>query len=226
MNMKDVQVCYGMTETSPVSTQTNATDSTMKRVSTVGTVHPHLEIKIVNPATNEVVRRGEEGELCTRGYSVMLGYWNDPENTAKVIDQNRWMHTGDLGVMDDEGYVRIVGRIKDIIIRGGENISPREVEEFLITHPNVIDAQVIGVPSARYGEEVCAWIIAREGVTLSEEELFNFCKGKTATYKIPKYWKFVKEFPMTVTGKIRKVDMRKQSTQELGLESVTAIKQV
>lgn len=217
MNMKDVQVCYGMTETSPVSTQTNAGDPTQKRVGTVGTVHPHVEIKIVNPATNEVVRRGEEGEICTRGYSVMLGYWNDPENTAKVIDANRWMHTGDLGVMDDEGYVRIVGRIKDIIIRGGENISPREVEEFLITHPNVIDAQVIGVPSERYGEEVCAWIIAREGSSVSEEELYSFCKGKTATFKIPKYWKFVKEFPMTVTGKIRKVEMRTISSDELGL---------
>lgn len=154
----------------------------------------------------------------------MLGYWNDPENTAKVIDQNRWMHTGDLGVMDNDGYVKIVGRSKDIIIRGGENISPREVEEFLITHPNIIDAQVIGVPSERYGEEVCAWIIAREGSNLTGEELFGFCKGKTATYKIPKYWKFVNEFPMTITGKIRKVDMRKISTEELGLQIAATIK--
>ncbi|TCN68495.1 AMP-binding protein [Acetobacteroides hydrogenigenes] len=224
MNMRDVQVCYGMTETSPVSTQTNAGDPTDKRVGSVGTVHPHVEIKIINPATNEIVRRGEEGEICTRGYSVMLGYWNSPEDTAKVIDQNRWMHTGDVGVMDDNGYVKIVGRIKDIIIRGGENISPREVEEFLIVHPNVIDAQVIGVPSERYGEEVCAWIIPREGSNITPEELVAYCKGNMATYKIPKYWKFVSEFPMTVTGKIRKVDMRKISTQELGLQKVSEIK--
>ena len=224
MNMRDVQVCYGMTETSPVSTQTNASDPTDKRVGSVGTVHPHVEIKIINPATNEIVRRGEEGEICTRGYSVMLGYWNSPEDTAKVIDQNRWMHTGDVGVMDDNGYVKIVGRIKDIIIRGGENISPREVEEFLIVHPNVIDAQVIGVPSERYGEEVCAWIIPREGSNITPEELVAYCKGNMATYKIPKYWKFVSEFPMTVTGKIRKVDMRKISTQELGLQKVSEIK--
>ncbi|WP_320052478.1 AMP-binding protein [uncultured Acetobacteroides sp.] len=224
MNMRDVQVCYGMTETSPVSTQTNAGDPTDKRVGSVGTVHPHVEIKIVNPATNEIVRRGEEGEICTRGYSVMLGYWNSPEDTAKVIDQNRWMHTGDVGVMDDNGYVKIVGRIKDIIIRGGENISPREVEEFLIVHPNIIDAQVIGVPSERYGEEVCAWIIPREGSSITPEELVAYCKGKMATYKIPKYWKFVPEFPMTVTGKIRKVDMRKISTEELGLRKASEIK--
>jgi fatty-acyl-CoA synthase len=224
MNMRDVQVCYGMTETSPVSTQTNAGDPTDKRVGSVGTVHPHVEIKIVNPATNEIVRRGEEGEICTRGYSVMLGYWNSPEDTAKVIDQNRWMHTGDVGVMDDDGYVKIVGRIKDIIIRGGENISPREVEEFLIVHPNIIDAQVIGVPSERYGEEVCAWIIPREGSSITPEELVAYCKGNMATYKIPKYWKFVPEFPMTVTGKIRKVDMRKISTEELGLQKASAIK--
>jgi fatty-acyl-CoA synthase len=224
MNMKEVQVCYGMTETSPVSTQTNATDPMDKRVGSVGTVHPHVEIKIVDPVTKEIVRRGQEGELCTRGYSVMLGYWNSPEDTAKVIDQNRWMHTGDLGVMDDNGYVKIVGRIKDIIIRGGENISPREVEEFLISHPNIIDAQVIGVPSERYGEEVCAWIIPREGVEVSGEELSAYCKGKMATYKIPKYWKFVTEFPMTVTGKIRKVDMRKISTEELGLQKASEIK--
>ena len=224
MNMKDVQVCYGMTETSPVSTQTNAGDPTDKRVGSVGTVHPHVEIKIVNPANNEIVKRGEEGEICTRGYSVMLGYWNDPENTAKVIDQNRWMHTGDVGVMDNDGYLKIVGRIKDIIIRGGENISPREVEEFLLTHPNIIDAQVIGVPSERYGEEVCAWIITRQGVMLSGEELFTFCKGNMATFKIPKYWKFVEEFPMTVTGKIRKVDMRQISTKELGLEATAKIR--
>lgn len=224
MNMRDVQVCYGMTETSPVSTQTNAGDPTDKRVGSVGTVHPHVEIKIVNPATNEIVRRGEEGEICTRGYSVMLGYWNSPEDTAKVIDQNLWMHTGDVGVMDDDGYVKIVGRIKDIIIRGGENISPREVEEFLIVHPNIIDAQVIGVPSERYGEEVCAWIIPREGSSITPEELVVYCKGNMATYKIPKYWKFVPEFPMTVTGKIRKVDMRKISTEELGLQKASAIK--
>lgn len=224
MNMRDVQVCYGMTETSPVSTQTNAHDSMDKRVGSVGTVHPHVEIKIVDPVTKEIVRRGEEGEICTRGYSVMLGYWNNAEATASVIDQNRWMHTGDLGVMDDNGYVKIVGRIKDIIIRGGENISPREVEEFLIVHPNIIDAQVIGVPSKRYGEEVCAWIVTREETNLTNEELVAFCKGKMATYKIPKYWKFVTEFPMTVTGKIRKVEMRKISTQELGLQKASEIK--
>jgi len=224
MNMRDVQVCYGMTETAPVSTQTNAGDPTDKRVGSVGTVHPHIEIKIIDPATNEIVRRGQEGEICTRGYSVMLGYWKSPEDTAKVIDQNRWMHTGDLGVMDSNGYIQIVGRIKDIIIRGGENISPREVEEFLITHPSIIDAQVVGVPSERYGEEVCAWIIAREGVSLTNEMLTTFCKGNMATYKIPKYWKLVTEFPMTVTGKIRKVDMRKLSAEELGLQKSSQFK--
>ena len=217
MNMKDITICYGMTETSPVSTQTRMDDTVEKRVSTVGRVHPHAEIKVVDPATGEVVPRGAPGELCTRGYCVMLGYWNDEGATSKAIDAAGWMHTGDLAAMDEDGYIKIVGRIKDMIIRGGDNVYPREVEEFLYTHPKVEEAQVIGVPSTAYGEEVMAWIKPREGVTLDPEELSRFCRGKIATFKIPKYWKIVDTFPMTVTGKIQKFRMREISVAELGL---------
>jgi fatty-acyl-CoA synthase len=223
MNMSEVTICYGMTETSPVSTQSQVDDEINKRVSTVGRVHPHLEIKIIDPATGAVLPRGEQGELCTRGYSVMLGYWNHEEATREVIDAGRWMHTGDVAIMDEEGYINIVGRIKDIIIRGGENISPREIEEFLYTCPQISDVQVIGVPSEKYGEEVMAWVKLKENTLVSEEELHHYCKGKIATYKIPKYWKFVDSFPMTVSGKIRKVEMREVSIKELGLESVAKI---
>jgi fatty-acyl-CoA synthase len=224
MNMTEITVCYGMTETSPVSTQSFADDPLEKRVSTVGTVHPHIEIKIINPETSAIVPRGERGEICTRGYSVMLGYWDSPEDTAKVLDINRWMHTGDLGVMDDEGYVKIVGRIKDIIIRGGENIAPLEIEEFLMLHEAVENVQVIGVPSLKYGEEVMAWIKVKDGFDLTFEEIDAYCRGQIATFKIPRYWKFVQEFPMTVSGKIRKVEMREDSIKELGLEDVAKIK--
>jgi fatty-acyl-CoA synthase len=217
MNMRDITICYGMTETSPVSTQTRMDDAVEKRVSTVGRVHPHAEIRIVVPATGEVVPRGAPGELCTRGYCVMLGYWNDEAATAKAIDRGGWMHTGDLAAMDAEGYVKIVGRIKDMIIRGGDNVYPREVEEFLYTHPGIEEAQVIGVPSAKYGEEIMAWIKPRAGATLDSEGLSRFCRGKIATYKIPRYWKFVDSFPMTVTGKIQKFRMREISVAELGL---------
>jgi fatty-acyl-CoA synthase len=216
MNMKEVSICYGMTETSPVSTQTLIGTPLEKQVSTVGTVQDHLEIKIIDN-NGKIVERGVHGELCTRGYSVMLKYWNDPENTKKVIDEGRWMHTGDLAVMDDEGYITISGRIKDLIIRGGENISPKEIEDFLYTYPNILDVQIIGVPSERFGEEVMAWVKIREGYELSESDLLEYCQGKIAHYKIPKYWKFVDEFPMTVSGKVRKVEMRELSVKELGL---------
>ena len=216
MNMKEVSICYGMTETSPVSTQTLIGTPLDKQVSTVGTVQDHLEIKIIDK-NGKIVERGTHGELCTRGYSVMLKYWNDPENTKKVIDDGRWMHTGDLAVMDEEGYITISGRIKDLIIRGGENISPKEIEDFLYTYPNILDVQIIGVPSVRYGEEVMAWVKTREGFELSETEILDYCKGKIAHYKIPKYWKFVDDFPMTVSGKVRKVEMREISVKELGL---------
>ena len=224
MNMREVTICYGMTETSPVSTQTGASDPLEKRVSTVGRVHPHVEVKIVHPETGAVVPRGERGELCTRGYSVMLGYWGDEKATAAAIDRAGWMHTGDLATMDAEGYVNIVGRIKDMIIRGGENVYPREVEEFLHTHPAVSEAQVIGVPSAKYGEEVMAWVRLREGSSASTEDLQAFCSGTIATYKIPRYWKIVTEFPMTVTGKVQKYRMREIAVTELGLADVAASK--
>lgn len=217
MHMQDVTICYGMTETSPVSFQTQTDAPLEKRVTTVGTIHPHLEVKLVNPETGVVVPRGEAGELCTRGYSVMLGYWNNEEATAKAIDQAGWMHTGDLATMDDEGYVAIVGRIKDMIIRGGENIYPREIEDFLYTHPAISDVQVIGVPDEKYGEEVMAWVKLADGQTLGEDELKAFCKGQIAHYKVPRYVKFVDEFPMTVTGKIQKFKMREEATHELGL---------
>jgi fatty-acyl-CoA synthase len=223
MNMRDITICYGMTETSPVSTQTRMDDPVEKRVATVGRVHPHAEIKIVDPATGEDVPRGASGELCTRGYCVMLGYWNDEAATAKAIDPAGWMHTGDLASIDEEGYVKIVGRIKDMIIRGGDNVYPREVEEFLYTHPKVEDAQVIGVPSATYGEEIMAWVKPKAGATLEEDELSAFCRGKIATYKIPKYWKIVDSFPMTVTGKVQKFKMRELSVAELGLGDAAKI---
>ncbi|MDR2362351.1 MAG: AMP-binding protein [Prevotellaceae bacterium] len=214
MNMSQITVCYGMTETSPVSTQSFADDDIERRVSTVGKVHPHVEIKIIDEAGN-IVPRGVAGEFCTRGYSIMVGYWNNPEDTDDIIDKQRWLHSGDVAMMDDEGYVTITGRIKDIIIRGGENISPREIEEFLISHEAVADVYVIGVPSAKYGEEVMAWVKVREGFDLSEEQLLKFCTNQIATYKIPKYWKFVEDFPMTVSGKIRKVEMREIAAREL-----------
>jgi fatty-acyl-CoA synthase len=224
MGMAGVTICYGMTETSPVSTQTGADDDLDRRTATVGRVHPHLEVKVVDPATGLTVPRGEPGEFCTRGYSVMLGYWNEPEKTAEVVDAARWMHTGDLAVMDAEGYLTIVGRIKDMVIRGGENVYPREIEEFLHTHPDVVDAQVIGVPDERYGEELMAWVRLRDGAEpLTAGALREFCAGKLAHYKVPRYVKVVEEFPMTVTGKIRKVEMRKVSVDELGLASAAAV---
>jgi fatty-acyl-CoA synthase len=218
MGMNEVTICYGMTETSPVSTQTTAEDSLDRRVSTVGRVHPHLEVKVVDPETGLTVPRGVPGEFCTRGYSVMLGYWEQPDKTAESIDSARWMHTGDLAVMDDDGYLSITGRIKDMVIRGGENIYPREIEEFLYTHPDVLDAQVIGVPDERYGEELMAWVRMREGAEpLTAESLKEFCAGKLAHYKVPRYVHVVDEFPMTVTGKVRKVEMRAAATEILGL---------
>jgi fatty-acyl-CoA synthase len=223
MHMPEVTICYGMTETAPVSTQSSTDDPLDKRVSTVGRIHPHVEIKIVDPQSGQILPRGQAGELCTRGYSVMLGYWNNAEATSQAIDAARWMHTGDLATMDDESYVNIVGRIKDMIIRGGENIYPREIEEFLYTHPDVSDIQVIGVPSERYGEEVMAWVKPREGARVTDDDLVAFCRGKIATYKIPRYWKFVDAFPMTVTGKIQKFKMREVAVAELGLEAAAAV---
>ncbi|MGH2478688.1 MAG: AMP-binding protein, partial [Ktedonobacteraceae bacterium] len=204
MNMREVEICYGMTETSPVSTQTRIDSPLDKRVSTVGLICPHLEIKIVDPATSKVVPVGQPGELCTRGYSIMLGYWNNVEATSQAIDSARWMHTGDLATMDEDGYIKIVGRIKDMIIRGGENVYPREIEEFLYTHPKVSDVQIIGLPDARYGEEIMAWVQLKPGEQATEEEIRAFCQGQIAHFKIPRYIKFVEGFPMTVTGKIQK----------------------
>jgi len=218
MHMPEVTICYGMTETSPVSFQSAVDDPIEHRVSTVGTVHPHLECKIVDAETGRVVARGVSGELCTRGYSVMLGYWNNQEATQAAIDGARWMHTGDLAVMRDDGYVNIVGRLKDMIIRGGENIYPREIEEFLYTHPKISDVQVIGVPDLKYGEAVCAWIRLREGQTATAEEIRQYCDGQIARFKIPAYVHFTTEFPTTVTGKIQKFKMREISIAELGLE--------
>lgn len=216
MNMVQVTNVYGMTETSPVSWQTSADDSLERRVSTVGRVHPHLEVKVVD-SEGRVTPRGEPGEFCTRGYSVMLGYWDDPERTAEAIDSGGWMHTGDLGVIDDEGYGNVVGRIKDMVIRGGENIYPREIEEFLYRHPAIQDVQVIGVPDPRYGEEICAWIVLKPGETLEDEAVREFCRGQIAHYKIPRHIKFVDGFPTTVTGKVQKFAMREAMIAELGL---------
>jgi fatty-acyl-CoA synthase len=222
MHMSEVTICYGMTETSPVSAQTRADDDMERRVSTVGRVHPYVEVKIVDPETGLTVPRGVTGEMCTRGYSVMLGYWDDPEQTADAIDQARWMHTGDLAVLDEAGYLNIVGRIKDMIIRGGENVYPREIEEFLYGHPAVEDVQVIGVPDAKYGEEICAWVKLRPGHHLTEQELREFCTGQIAHFKIPRYLRITTEFPMTVTGKVQKFKMRDTSITELGLESAAS----
>ena len=218
MGMSEVSICYGMTETSPVSTQTRVDDSIERRVATVGRAGPHIEVKVVDSATGLTVPRGTPGELCTRGYSVMLGYWRQPDKTAEVIDAARWMHTGDVAVMDDDGYLSITGRIKDMVIRGGENVYPREVEEFLYTHPDILDAQVIGVPDAKYGEELMAWVRMRPGAApLTAEALREFCQGKLAHYKIPRYVYITDEFPMTVTGKVRKVEMRDRAVEILGL---------
>ena len=223
MNMSEVSICYGMTETSPVSTQTRSDDTVDRRVSTVGRVMPHVEVKVIDPETGLTVRRDQPGELCTRGYSVMLGYWNEPEKTAEAIDVSRWMHTGDLAVMDAAGYVNIVGRIKDLVIRGGENVYPREVEEFLYAHPAIADVQVIGVPDERYGEELMAWIRMREGEQpLTAEDVRAFCQGRLAHYKVPRYVHIVDEFPMTVTGKVRKVEMRAAAVDLLGLHAAAA----
>jgi fatty-acyl-CoA synthase len=224
MHMPQVTIAYGMTETSPVSTQTSVNDSLELRVSTVGQVQPHLEIKIVDPESGEVVERGEGGEFCTRGYSVMLSYWADTAKTAEAVDADGWMHTGDLAMMDEDGYVNIIGRIKDMVIRGGENLYPREVEEFLFTHPAVVDVQVIGVPDEKYGEELMAWVQVEAGASITEDELRNFCAGRVARHKVPRYIKFVSEYPMTVTGKVRKMEMREKSIAELGLQAAAAVK--
>jgi len=223
MGMAEVTIAYGMTETSPVSTQTRADDSVDRRVSTVGRVLPHIEVKVVDPETGLTVPRGTPGEFCTRGYSVMLGYWEQQDRTAEAIDKARWMHTGDLAVMDDDGYLNITGRIKDMVIRGGENVYPREIEEFLYTHPDILDAQVVGVPDDCYGEELMAWIRMKDGTTpLTAEAVHQFCAGKLAHYKIPRYVHVVDAFPMTVTGKIRKVEMREVSVELLGLQNAAA----
>jgi fatty-acyl-CoA synthase len=223
MHMPEVTIAFGMTETSPVSTQTDRSDELERRVSTVGRVQPHTEIKIVDPGTGQTVPRSQSGEFCARGYLVMRGYWQDPERTAEAIDDGRWMHTGDLAEMDEEGFVRIVGRIKDMIIRGGENVYPREIEEFLHGHAAVSDVQVIGVPDERYGEELMAWVVLREGEAADEDELRAFCKDQIAHYKVPRYFKFVNEFPMTVTGKVQKFKMREVAIEELGLEQAAAL---
>jgi fatty-acyl-CoA synthase len=218
MGADQISICYGMTETSPVSAQTSVDDTIERRVSTIGRVHPHVEVKIVDPGTGSTLPRGQTGEFCTRGYSVMLGYWNDPEKTAETIDEEKWIHTGDLGVMDADGYLNITGRIKDVVMRGGENIYPREIEEFLMRHPDILDVQVIGVPDSKYGEEVAAWIRMKPDAAPLDAELVRaYSSGKLAHYKIPRYVLLVDEFPMTITGKIRKVEMRERSVDLLGL---------
>jgi fatty-acyl-CoA synthase len=224
MHMSEVTICYGMTETSPVSTQTGADDDLEHRTATVGRVHPHVEIRVADPETGRTLPRGQTGEFQTRGYSVMLGYWDDPERTAEAIDGARWMHTGDQAVMADDGYVKIVGRIKDMIIRGGENIYPREIEEFLYGHPAVADVQVVGVPDERYGEEIMAWVIVREGATLDEDELRDYCRDKIAHYKIPRYLAMCSDFPMTVTGKVQKHKLREQAIETLGLHATAGVR--
>jgi fatty-acyl-CoA synthase len=223
MGIDQISICFGMTETSPVTTQTRVDDSLENRCATVGKVMPHTEIKIVDPATGLTQPRGEPGEFLARGYPVMRGYWNDPERTAEAIDSSRWMHTGDLATMEQDGHVRIVGRIKDMIIRGGENIYPREIEEFLYTHQDIADVQVIGVPDERYGEELMAWVVCRPGASLTEDEVREFCRGQIAHFKIPRYIKFVDSFPMTVTGKVQKFKMRDSAIDELGLRDAAAI---
>jgi fatty-acyl-CoA synthase len=223
MHMSEVTICYGMTETSPVSTMTGAEADIEHRTATVGTVMPHVEIRIADPDTGQTLRRGEPGEFQTRGYSVMLGYWEDTERTAEAIDSARWMHTGDQGVIDDDGHARIVGRIKDMIIRGGENIYPREIEEFLYTHPAVADVQVIGVPDQRYGEAVMAFVIPREGEKVEEDELRDYCRSSIAHFKVPRYVSVCSDFPMTVTGKVQKYKLREQAIEELGLEAAASV---
>jgi fatty-acyl-CoA synthase len=220
MHISEMEIAYGMTETSPVSTQTRIGTPLEKQVSTVGQIHPHLEVKIIDPETGQTVKIGESGELCTRGYSVMLGYWGNEAATQKAIDAARWMHTGDLATMDEDGYVKIVGRIKDMIIRGGENIYPREIEEFLYTHPSISDVQVIGVPDLKFGEAVMAWVRLKEGETVTLEDIKQFCNGQIAHFKTPQYIRITETFPMTVTGKVRKVEMREISIMELGLTVV------
>ena len=217
MNMRDVTIAYGMTETSPVSTQTSCDDPLERRVATVGRVHPHVEIKIVD-AEGRVVPPGTSGEFCTRGYSVMRGYWGDEE--AEAIDRAGWMHTGDLAAIDEDGYCNIVGRIKDMVIRGGENVYPREIEEYLYKHPKIQDVQIFGVPDDHYGEEICAYIKLRPGVEATSQEIIEFCRGQIAHYKVPRYFKFVDQFPMTVTGKVQKFVMRDEAVVELGLKTV------
>jgi fatty-acyl-CoA synthase len=225
MNMVEVAICYGMTETSPVSTMTRPDDDLVRRTETVGRTMPHLESKIVDPMTGLVVPRGTPGELCTRGHTVMLGYWEQPDKTAEAIDPAGWMHTGDLAVMDADGYVNISGRIKDMVIRGGENVYPREIEEFLYGHPDIADVQVIGVPDEKYGEELMAWVVLRPGAdALTPESLRSFCEGRLAHYKVPRYVHCVEGFPMTVTGKVRKVEMRQAAVHLLGLEGVAAVR--
>jgi fatty-acyl-CoA synthase len=216
MHMAEVTICYGMTETSPVSTQTRADDSLDRRTATVGRVHPHVEVKVIDPLTGRKVARGTTGELCTRGYSVMRGYWNLPDQTAEVL-RDGWMHTGDLAVMDDEGYLAIVGRSKDMVIRGGENVYPREVEEFLYSHPDIEDVQVVGVPDHKYGEELLAAVRLRPGAALTEQQVRDYCRARLAHYKVPRYVTFVTEYPMTVTGKIQKFKIREAAVAELGL---------
>jgi fatty-acyl-CoA synthase len=217
MHMTEVTICYGMTETSPVSAQTAPDDPLEQRTTTVGRVHPHVEVKVIDPGTGETVPRGETGEYCTRGYSVMRGYWEDPEKTAEAIDADGWMHTGDLATLDADGYLQIVGRSKDMIIRGGENVYPREIEEFLYTHDDVADVQVIGIPDERFGEEIMAWIVPRTGASVDEDAIRAFCRGSIAHYKVPRYVRVVEAFPMTVTGKVQKFRMREQAIEELGL---------
>ena len=224
MHMEEVSICYGMTETSPVSTQTRLDDSLERRVGTVGRVAPHVEVRVIDPESGLVVDRGVTGELCTRGYSVMLEYWEDPEQTAQAVDRAGWMHTGDLATMDDEGYLNIVGRSKDMIIRGGENVYPREVEEFLYTHEGIADVSVVGVPDEKYGEELCAWIVARPGATLDEETVREYCRGRLAHFKVPRYVMIVDGFPMTVTGKIQKFKMRDASIEQLQLQAAAAVR--
>jgi fatty-acyl-CoA synthase len=217
MHMNEVTICYGMTETSPVSMQSHVDDSIEKKVSTVGRIHPHVAVKIID-IDGKIVPRGMEGELCTRGYSVMRGYWDDAERTAEAIDEAGWMRTGDLAIMDDEGYCQIIGRIKDLVIRGGENLFPREIEDFLYTHPEVLEVQVVGVPDNKYGEELCAWIILRDGSTLNDAGVRAFCDGQISRQKIPRYIRFVKEFPMTASGKIQKYKIRQAMAEELAEE--------
>ncbi len=217
LHMSEVTIAYGMTELSPVATQTLRDDSVDRRVSTVGTAHPHVEIKIVDPDTGETTPAGTPGEFCARGYSVMKGYWNDPDRTAEAIDADGWMHSGDLAVMDADGYVKIVGRLKDMIIRGGENVYPREIEEYLFTHPDIVDAQVIGVPDERFGEQIMAWVQKRDGADLTEDDVVEYCKGRIAHFKVPRYVRFTTEFPMTVTGKIQKFKLKERAVEELGL---------